>query len=566
MSAFFKVVMAVVTAFSGIGSYVSFAFVEELFTDAVSLVIPRSDFLEETDSENVAPIDESSGYVQDTILLFFAEEAGFFKKLDALHETGGITIGSMPDMNLCVIKTRRMSFDEINAYCENLMEHEAVALATICPVHRIEEQYTPNDPFTDYDWYTEEWNEKFPDGNNWWIEAIDARSAWGYNSLYEHIDIGVVDGGFDLKHEDLKGKITFPSKSEESRNRSNYHGTHVAGIISANADNGVGISGVCQNAELICVDWTPSDGQLWIPDAAVLFGFGKVVKAGAKVVNLSIGISGSVISGKKSFPAIVNLFDAMIYSYSMDSLLNKGYDFVVVQSAGNGNDDGHAISASQNGVFCGIKDYGSIVSAFGVDTQKLLDRIIIVGSADVVTGGYVQSSSSNVGDAVDICAPGVDVYSCAPDNIYYKMSGTSMAAPVVTGVASLVWAANPSLTAPEVKRIVCENTEDFAEPATEKHFSDVGHQRYPMVNAKLAVEAALMQKGGFARVGFSGYSNEPVVFTGDSGKRFVFETDEQGELNCVLPLGTYTMVLQDTNANIEINEDITITTERTNNK
>ncbi len=551
--------MAVVTAFSGLGSHISFAAFEELFTDSLSIVISRSDFLEDMGNESVVAVDENYGYVQNTVLLFFAEDAGFFRKLNALHETGGVTVGSMPEMNLCVIKTPRMSFDELNAYCEKMMEHDAVALATICPVHRLEEQYTPDDPFTDYDWYTEEWNEESPYGNNWWLEAIDARSAWGYDSLYEHIEIGVVDGGFDTEHDELKGKITFPSKSEESRNRSNSHGSHVAGIISANADNGVGISGICQDAELICVDWTPSDGQLWIPDAAVLFGIGKVVKTGAKVVNLSVGISNSISSDDSKFPSIVNFFDAMIYSYSMGSLLSKGYDFVVVQSAGNGNEDGYAVSASQNGLFCGIRDYGAFLPFVGVDKQDLLDRIIIVGSAGVEGGGYVQSSSSNVGDAVDICAPGVMVYSCVPDNSYSTKSGTSMAAPMVTGVASLVWAVNPELTAPEVKKIVCENTKDTVEPSSERFFSDAGYRPYPMVNAKLAVEAALMQKGGFVRVSFSGYSKENVTFTDESGTEFVFETNEQGELSCVLPFGTYSVVSQGIDKNIEISEDITIT-------
>lgn len=559
MSNLFKIIIAVITAFSGLGSQVSFATFEELFTDSLSLVVSRSDFLEEMDGASITAVDENYGYVQDTVLLFFAEDAGFFKKLNALHQTGGVTIGSMPEMNLCVIKTPRMSFDEINALCEKMMEHDAVALATICPAHKLEEQYTPNDPFTEYDWYTEAWNEESPYGNNWWLEAIDARGAWGYDSLYEQIDIGVVDGGFELDHDELKGKISFPSRFEESRNRPNSHGTHVAGIISAEADNGVGISGICQNAELICVDWTPSDGQIWIPDAAVLFGFGKVVKAGAKVVNLSVGISNSISSGYSEFVSIVNSFDAMIYSYSMGSLLSKGYDFVVVQSAGNGNEDGYAVSASQNGLFCGIKDYGAFLPFIGVDKQDLLDRIIIVGSAGVEAGGYVQATSSNVGHVVDICAPGVMVYSSVTENGYLTKSGTSMAAPMVTGVASLVWSVNPALTAPEVKKIVCENTKGFAEPASEKYFSDIGHRRYPMVNAKLAVEAALKQKGNVACVEFSGYSKETVTFTDESGTEFVFETNEQGELSCVLPFGNYSVASQGIDKNIEINENVNIT-------
>ncbi len=558
MATVLKVIMAIVTAFSGLFSPVGFAGAEELFSDSLSLVVQRSDFLDDMGDEDIAVLDEYSGYVQNTLLLFFAEDAGFFSKLNALKSIDGVTVGSFPDMNLCVVRTQNKNMDELNSLCETVMEHKAVALATICPAHKLEQQYTPDDPFTEYSWYEEAWNEESPYGNNWWLEAIDARSAWGYDSLYGHIDIGVVDGGFDTAHDELSGKIVFPNKSEKSRNRPNGHGTHVAGIIAAKADNGIGISGICQNSELICVDWTPSDGQLWIPDVAVLFGFGKVVKAGAKVVNFSVGISSSISDGLSKLPSIVNSFDALVYSYSMGSLLSKGYDFVVVQSAGNGNDGGYAVSASQNGLFCGFRDYGVFLPFAGISKQALLDRIIIVGSAGVEGDGYVQSTSSNVGDVVDICAPGVMVYSCIQDNTYVTKSGTSMAAPMVTGVASLVWAVNPELTAPEVKRIVCENTKDTAAPAAERQFGDIGYRAYPMVNAKLAVEAAILQRGDAYRVSVNGYSDEEVTFTDGDGNTFIFETNEQGELECVLPAGTYTVVTQGVNTTVEINSDTSI--------
>lgn len=557
MTAFFRIIMAVITAFTGIGSSVSFSVVEELFTDSLSIVVQRSDFLEDINSD-VVPVDESFGYVQNTVMLFFDEDAGFFDKLDALSRTDGITVGSFPEMNLCVIKTALKGFDELTAYCDKAMEHEAVALATICPAHKLENQYTPDDPFTENSWYTEEWNETEPYGNNWWLEAIDARAAWGYNSLYEHIDIGVVDGGFDTVHDELAGKIVFPNRSEESRNRPNSHGTHVAGIIAAKSDNGVGISGICRNSELICVDWTPSDGQIWIADAAILFGFGKVVKAGAKVVNFSVGASGSISGNSSRFPSIVGAFDALIYSYSMGSLLSKGYDFVVVQSAGNGNENGYAVSASQNGLFCGFRNYSLFLPFIGVTKQDLLDRVIIVGSAALDDSGYVQSSSSNVGDAVDICAPGVMIYSCVHDNSYVTKSGTSMAAPMVTGVASLVWAVNPDLTGAQVKHIVCENTKEVVKPSADRHFENIGYKAYPMVNAKLAVDAALGQRDDVCRVEFKGFADAEVTFTDKNGDEFIFEADENGELSCLLPSGSYSVASDSISKTVEINEDISI--------
>lgn len=558
MKAVFSMIMAVLTALSSFGSDMSFAAVEELFTDALSLAVQRIGFLDEIDDGDIGVVGESAGYVKNTVLIFFDEDAGFFSRLDALRESGGITVGSMPDMELCVVQTAPTDLEGLMALCDKLNTHGAVAMATVSPAHRLENQYTPDDPFTEYDWYEEHWNESSPYGNNWWLEAIDARGAWGYDSLYEHIDIGVVDGGFDTSHDELDGKIVFPNSKEESRNRPNSHGTHVAGIIAAKGDNGKGVSGICQDSTLICVDWTPSDGQLWIPDLAVLYGFTKVVKAGARVVNLSVGISSSIGENSKKFPSIVNNFDALLYSYAMGSLLSKGYDFLVVQSAGNGNDGGYAVNASQNGLFCSFKEGNVFLPFAGIGKQDLLDRVIIVGSAAVDGQKYVQSSSSNVGDTVDICAPGVMVYSCSTENSYVTKSGTSMAAPVVSATASLVWSVDPSLTAPGVKKLVCENTVDTVEPSSERYFEDIGYKSYPMVNAKLAVEAAIMQMGNAYTVDFSGYADENVIFTNENGEKYIFETDISGKLGCVLPEGEYTVESRGVSTSITVDRNMVL--------
>ncbi len=558
MNSVISFIMAVLTFLSGFAGNIGFSAAEELFADALSLFVQRVDFLDEIDDGDIGCIDESSGYVKNTVLIFFDEDAKFFSKLDAIRKSGGVVIGSIPDMELCVVQTKPTDLNGLLALCDKLTAHGAVAMATVSPAHKLENQYTPDDPFTEYDWYDEHWNESSPYGNNWWLEAIDARSAWGYDSLYEHINIGVVDGGFDTAHDELDGKIVFPNSKEASRNRPNGHGTHVAGIIAAEGNNGKGISGICQDSTLICVDWTPSDGQLWIADLAVLYGFTNVVKAGAKVVNFSVGISSSIGENSKSFPSIVNNFDAMLYSYAMGSLLSKGYDFLVVQSAGNGNDGGHAVNASQNGLFCSFKEGNVFLPFAGVTRQDLLDRVIIVGSADFDGRRYVQSSSSNVGDVVDICAPGVMVYSCTTENGYTTKSGTSMASPVVTATASLVWSVDPSLTAPEVKKLVCENTVDKVEPSDERYFQDVGYRSYPLVNAKLAVEAAIMQKGGAHNISFSGYADEEVVFTNTDGEEFIFETDISGELTCVLPEGEYTVKSRGISTSITVDRDIVL--------
>ena len=533
-------VMAVITSLVGMGSSAFAATADSVFSSALSLVTERSAFLEDITDEDVSQFDENSGYIKNMLLVFFEEDVSFFAKLSALRKTGGAVVGSMPEAQLCVVRTNGLNYEKLTALCEEIMLDESVALASVCPASRIADQYTPNDPFTDYDWYTEYWNEAEPSGNNWWLEATDTRAAWGYNSYFEDIDIGIVDGGFNELHEELEGKISFPSASEAKRNNRSYHGTHVAGIIAAKGDNGGGISGICQNSELICVDWSPSGSQMWIGDVAIFFGFGKVVKAGAKVLNFSLGASGSLGANQQSWGGLVQKLDAMLYSCYMSALLNSGYDFVVVQSSGNGNSGGNAVDASANGCFCAITENNTFIPYSGIKPRDLLDRIIIVGSARVENGAYIQADSSNVGDIVDICAPGVDIYSCSTEG-YMSLSGTSMAAPVVTGIASLVWSVDGDLSGADVKRIVCSNTCDTVAPAPEYYFDSLNTKTYPMVNAKLAVEAALKNKYEMNTVSINLGGVSQIKFTDGNTREFVFETDASGVITCLLESGTYTV-------------------------
>ncbi len=544
MNKIISIILSLITALSG------------LFMVPIQEIPSYIDKLEE---ESIYQITENAGFIKDTILVIFEEDASVFEKLSVIAKADGICTGKIPDFNMYIIRTKLDSLEEADKLCRNLTSIDSVLLASVCPAKKLEEQYTPDDPFNDKNGYwSSDWDNENPDGNNWHIEAIEGRGAWGYNSLFTHISLGVIDGGFDTDHEELSGKITFPSKREERRNRPNHHGTHVAGIIAAEQDNGVGISGICPDSTLICTDWSPSDGQLWIGDLEILNGFKKVAKAGAKVINFSVGSSGSIDGDSYKYPSIVTNFDALLYSYAMGNLLSKGYDFVVVQSAGNGNEEGYAVEADQNGIFSCITEKNAFLPFKNIEAKDLLDRIIIVGSAELSDSGYVQASSSNVGDRVDICAPGSDIFSCTKNDTYLRKSGTSMAAPVVTAVAGLVWSANRNLTGAEVKNIICVYNCDIVLPSEERHFDFLGYQTYPMVNAKMAVEAALLMKESYCNVFVTAESQEEVTFTDESGRRFVFETNDDGFLNCVLREGSYTVETESTVKNVTVheNEDI----------
>ncbi|MCQ2471915.1 MAG: S8 family serine peptidase [Clostridia bacterium] len=457
----------------------------------------------EPKAESITPVSQKLAYINDAVTVFFNDGATDEEKQAVIGSVGGEIVGEAEFMNQYEIKIQHSELEEITALCDNLMENESVEFATCTTMTDVEPQSIPDDPWNGTpDWSDKSLNRSYS-SSNWWIKAIDADKAWDYQDKMSHIKIGIVDSGFDIEHEDLQGKITFPTKFFAKHNMPDDHGTHVAGIIAANQNNGIGITGIVDDCELVCVDWhaQKEQGQHWISDLRIMSGFISVVRAGAKVVNFSLGSSSDIPNGTTDRYKIIKDIEAKYTSYIMAKLLQAGYDFICCQSAGNGVDmkDGSsfAVDASNNGNFCTITKENAVKFVIGVKPQDILDRIIVVASAAFDGyGKYKQSYFSNGGEQVSICAPGSRIYSLTYDeeteySDYSYKSGTSMAAPVVTGVTALVWSINPDLTGAQVKHFVCdiENTKIMVADSDDETHLPVGE--IPMVNAQLAVEAAL---------------------------------------------------------------------------
>lgn len=463
---------------------------EMLFGVPYTVDAIKSDFFENIKDADVVNVDGESGYVKDLIAVFVDENLSFFERISLFNACGGILAGWCAPADLYVIRYAPMSYGQVISKCEKLEEKSGIALAIPVSTYKTQSNMTPNDSFDDKD-DAFEWDELNPSGSNWWLEAVQARQAWDYADYFSNINIGIVDSGFETDHPELAGRISFPGDKYANRNRADFHGTHVAGIIGANKNNGIGIAGICDNSKLICVDWQPDILQIWHTELAILFGFSAAVKAGAKVVNFSLGVSASRTSDSRGI--IDNVFSPAAFSLMMASLLSKGYDFVAVQSAGNGDFYGDPMNADYNGHFCSVTESNAFTGFTGISARELLDRIIVVASADNNGGGtYTQAEYTNVGKNVDIAAPGTDIYSSTVYGGYEYLTGTSMSAPIVTGIASLVWSINPAFTGADVKSIVCSSTESVAAVNTETdYYYDVDLLDYPVVNAKLAVEEAI---------------------------------------------------------------------------
>ncbi len=203
------------------------------------------------------------------------------------------------------------------------------------------------------------------------------------------------------------------------------HGTHVAGIIAAMRNNQIGINGVANNVQIMVLRVVP-DGDERDKDVANAIRYAS--DNGAKIINMSFGKA--FTSDKKAVD------EAVKYAASKDVLL--------IHAAGN---DAKNIDIEDNFPTAEMSD-GSVAQNW-----------IEVGASSWKKRKHLTADFSNYGKKrVDVFAPGVDIYSCTPDSKYASFSGTSMAAPVTSGVAALLKSYYPNLSALQIKNIILESS------------------------------------------------------------------------------------------------------------
>ena len=318
----------------------------------------------------------------------------------------------------------------------------------------------PNDPLFSNQWHL------FNTGQGTGYDNYDiyAPEAWGLRSSSPNTTVAVIDGGVDLNHEDLvnnlwvnPGEIAGNNIDDDGNgyiddiNGWNFanneplgiadeHGTHVAGIIGAEGNNGIGVAGVTWDVNLMSLDVFGNGAGA--SDSSILNAIYYAVDEGADVINMSLGsdlnmtIDGFMESNPESHNAYL---DALNYA------VNGGATVII--AAGNGD-----LSFDQEWI--------SAPAYF----SELIDGVVSVASI----GNMGQRAAySNYGSKVTIGAPGGDyfgsgefneadaLFSTVPMNaLYGYMQGTSMAAPVVSGAVALMYEENPSLTPSEIESLL----------------------------------------------------------------------------------------------------------------
>ena len=200
------------------------------------------------------------------------------------------------------------------------------------------------------------------------------------------------------------------------------HGTHVSGIIAAERNNGIGINGGANNVKIMAIRNTPNGDEY---DKDVALGVYYAVDNGAKVINMSFG--------KQFSPHSDWVRDAIAYAAKKDVL--------IVAAAGNDGENTDQINYFPNDQI----NNGDEVS----------NTFLKVGAIGPKYGSTLVAEYSNYGkNTVDVFAPGSQIYSTYPKDNYEFASGTSMAAPLVAGVAALIFSQYPNLSAAQVKYIL----------------------------------------------------------------------------------------------------------------
>ncbi|MGV3616564.1 MAG: S8 family peptidase [Fimbriimonas sp.] len=251
-------------------------------------------------------------------------------------------------------------------------------------------------------------------GSQWWLPKVGSASAWDMTLGSSAVKIAVIDSGVDYNHEDLRGKVILGRdviNEDSDPMDDNGHGTHVAGIAAGNTNNGIGIAGLGFNCQIIAVKVLSGAG---VGNVAITAqGIQNAADLGAHVINLSLGGPAETQISK----------DAIAYA--------KGKGCIIIAAAGNDGTTNRGYPGAYEDVVC--------VAATNSNDQK----------ADFSTYGS---------DWVDVAAPGEGIMSTLPNNSYKEEDGTSMACPVVAGLAGLLKAYSPSSTAVEIRAAIENNT------------------------------------------------------------------------------------------------------------
>ncbi|HEY8655296.1 MAG TPA: S8 family serine peptidase [Candidatus Limnocylindria bacterium] len=382
------------------------------------------------------------------LLVRFAAGASAAERAAAVVAVGGTIDRDLPALGAARIALTDQAsdlFGDTPAAVAILARDPAIARVEADGVVRT--HFTPNDSFflTDPGFGVGQWG----------LRKTLVDRAWDGVRGSAAITVATVDTGIDAAHPDLAGAVlpgaTFVSSpssgcSPGTTFDDSGHGTHVAGIIGANGNNGQGIAGAAFGVRILPVKALDCQGTGLLSDVAS--GIIWAVDQGARVINISLG----------SDSDSPTLHDAIRYAVS--------HNVLVVAAAGNCGDPSRTYPNA------------SCPSLNAVEYPGAYPEVLAVAATD---GNDAHAAFSNTGAYVGISAPGVTILSTVPTypttlsratgfTSYAALRGTSQAAPLVAGIAALVLGREPGLTVPQIIDRLKTTADDLGVPGTDPVF------------------------------------------------------------------------------------------------
>jgi thermitase len=374
-----------------------------------------------------APAGASAAYDPSTVIVKFRPGTSLTQQLRAVAVPGiGRSVGQIPGVGANVIRVTR----DPAVVAAQIARSRSVEYAE--PNFILKTDATPNDAL-----YPDEYGLHNAGQTGGTADAdIDAPEGWDAAGLAAFPNtggarVGIIDTGIDAAHPDLAGKRAGCATSYTAGTLiqngvctdDNGHGTHVAGTISANTNNLAGVAGVAFNAPLvICKALATPAGTGLTSDIANCLNWTSQ-QAGVKVISMSLG-------GGES----ATLRTAVQNANARGVLL--------IAAAGNDGDATLNYPAA----------YSEVVSVAATDNRDQ------------------RASFSNANSDVEIAAPGVNVESTYLGGSYLSLSGTSMATPHVSGVASLLFFRTPTATAAQVRSSLTAAVDDLGPAGRDSSF------------------------------------------------------------------------------------------------
>lgn len=336
------------------------------------------------------------------------------------------------------------------------------------------------------------------------LDLINALGAWEITKGLSCIKIGLSDENFQ-HHLDLDNKVDITPRtvSIDAASSTFSHGIAVAGMAGAETDNNVGISSLGYNVRLLYYDRFERYNSIL-----------NAIYDGCKVVNCSWGTSYSTLQTPP--PDVQDVLT-----------LARLNNVTIVAAAGNENSTNYYYPASYDGVI----SVTSVGSQFNVgDPNNINWKDCHRINMDPTKSNYNQTHQHN--DRVDICAPGQGVETTGANNYYIQIGGTSLASPLVSAAAALLYSINPFFTTAEIEAYLKDNAADIS--GVQDNYLWAGKLGAGRLDVKASLQAALSKAytGNYCNScplettyltasGISGYFYDKNIYAGSNNGNVV---------------------------------------------